>query len=788
MSQDVRGPDDPMRPASAQGGAGFSAAPEPPASSEEITLHDITADLPARLRPRPPRTSRVPPWVGVALVLLVVAIVIPAALLTRGGTTGPRVPAGCDVQDSPCSIALAYLTYYTSGKYDAMYQLVSTASKTRFSDKAILAGNYTDAHDYIVNRTKALLQEAEVYDVQATPGDQRITGATTATVPASVVMQTIRTGTITQSITIPLVLENGRWHVNWSPGLVFAHLDDPADPQYQRHLHLFLFDGHRGRILDRNGKVLAQDDTVYDVGIVPSRIKNETVLLQTLGKDLDFTPTQIKQKYQGVDPSQFVLIRTIAAPLYAQAQADLAALQANGVDVRTRIGRVYPYGADAAAVTGFVAPVSDQDLINDTAHYYEPNDVVGRAGIEGWADTQIRPVKGGELDIVPLNSDGSFGPAAYTLGRRVPADGPDVHTTLDIALQQKAMAAMRQQAHPSSSVVLDPASGDVLVLASNPIYDPTDLSLGFTPNAAARFSALDHPYLNRAIGSALPIGSVLKVSTLAAALENGIPPDQAFNCTGTYTVPGQSQPLHDWEAHGATNPIKGLAQSCDVTYWQIGVTLNSKDPNILPTMAKGFGYGAKTGIIGLPSADENPGIVPDPAWMQATKNSGWAPIDAANLAVGQGFFEATSLQVAEAAAAIADNGQRMQPRLVTALVGSAGETVTSYAPKSLGTLPLSPDHLAILQAAMLGPTTTPDGTSCFLFCNFPIRVAGKTGSAESGEPVPHAVFMAYAPAPPVSGPWVTPKTAVSALVENAGHGADFAAPIVQAVLRAYFNV
>lgn len=752
-----------------------------------------TQDLPEALRPKPPREPRVTsPLVKVVLALLAIAVVSGLAFYARAASQSgdTSLPPGCQDQNSPCHIAYNYLVDYTSGKYEAMYQFVSNASKTRFSDNAILAGNYANAHDYIINRTQSLLDEAEVYSVQATPGDQRFTGKSSAVVPVHIVMQTIRVGTITQDISIPLVLEQGHWRVNWSPGLVFAQLNDANDPQYLRRLHLFVFDGHRGRILAGDGKVLADDETVYTIGVVPGQIKNEQTMLQTLAKDLDFTPSQITQLYQKAGASDFVPVRTVSQAMYTTIQPNLAPLQGAGVDVHQSIKRVYPFGVDTAAVTGYVAAVSDQDLINDSDHYYEANDVLGRAGVEDWAERWLRPVKGGELDIVPLNPDGTFAAASYTLARRAPADGADVRTTINVALQQRAMADMRKAPHPSGTAALDPTTGAVEVLASYPIFDPNDFSLGFTPNESARFQALDHPYLNRAVQSAYPIGSAFKVTTLAAALESGIPTDQVFDCEGTFQVPGQPTPLHDWlpQGHGKLTETVALAESCDVVFWQIGVTLNARDPNLLPTTAKAFGYGSKTGIVGLSSDDETAGLVPDPAWLQQTQNAGWSPVDAANLAIGQGFFQATPLQMAAASAAVADSGQRLQPRLVASVIQPDGQTVFSSSVKVVGTLPLSADHLAVLQAAMLGPTTDPRGTSYKVFGQFPILVAGKTGSAESGSASPHAVFMAYAPASPLSGAPVTPRIAMATLIENQGHGADFAAPIVKDMMATFFGV
>lgn len=781
------------QPVTPVGPSGSAAPPKPvpgagagvsPATSVDP---DTTQVLPARLRPRPPR--RPPRGRALALIALAVVAIVGSVLYLRPGTSTSG-SGGCDEPGSPCQVATAYLAAFTTGKYDAMYALVSNASQTRFGDKTILAGNYSDAHDYIVNRTDGLLQQAGVYSVVATPGDVLVKSATAASVPAHIVMQTIRVGTITQDNTLPLVREAGHWRVSWSPGLVFAHLDDPADPHYQRRLHLFALDGQRGRILDRDGNVLAKNDTVYVVGVVPNQIKDEAHLLQVLATDLEFTPDQVKRLYQSRNPSEFVAVRTITQQMYNKVGPDLTALRGVGVDVRQSIGRIYPYGVDAGPVTGYVAPVSDQDLVNDSAHYYEAGDTIGRAGIEAWAEQKLRPGKGGELDIVPLNSDGSLGAPAYTIGRHAGSDGDDARTTISSAAQQKAMADMRAQHHSSGVAALDPATGEVLVLASNPFYDPNQFSLGFTPNQSAALNALDHPYVNRAVSGAYPIGSVFKVTTLATGLEGGIPTSQIFGCAGTFQIPGTTTTLHDWQpaGHGSINEVKGLAVSCDVVFWQIGVALNAKDPHLLPNMAKAFGYGAPTGIVGLPADVDNAGIVPDPEWLQQNGHCCWSVVDAVNLAIGQGYFQATPLQIGAAAAAVANNGQRMQPRLVTAIVAPDGQTAASYPPTPVGKLPISPDHLAVLQAAMLGTTSDPQGTAYGVLGAFPVRVAGKTGTSESGSPAPHSLFMCYAPASPLGGPSVAPRIAVGSIVERSGFGEEFAVPIAKDIMQLYLNL
>jgi penicillin-binding protein 2 len=326
-------------------------------------------------------------------------------------------------------------------------------------------------------------------------------------------------------------------------------------------------------------------------------------------------------------------------------------------------------------------------------------------------------------------------------------------------------------------------------MASSPIYDPNHFSLGFTPNELARFNALDHPYLNRTIQGAYPIGSVFKLVTLSAALSNGVKPTDIFTCHGSYQVPGESVVRIDDapKGHGSLTAPEALAPSCDVIFWQVAVLLNSKDPNILPNTAKAFGYGSKTGIIGLPGGDEDQGFVPSPASVQQ-QGQQWTPGNAADLGVGQGTFQATPLQVAAVSAALGNGGKRMQPILVSSVTSPSGTTIVQFPPKQIGTLPLSADNLAIVQTAMVATTDTPAGTSYDRFHNFPILVAGKTGTAESGQPLPHALFTSYAPASPLSGQPVAPQIATSVIVETSGPGDTFAAPVTLAMLHAFFNI
>ncbi|HEY7020675.1 MAG TPA: penicillin-binding transpeptidase domain-containing protein [Ktedonobacterales bacterium] len=756
----------------------------PPVStppSDEITqdmppegaLPDIFGARSVEMSPQARRLSIIATTIVVLVSLVLGAIYLPWRDWLKGSSL--PIVGGC-AAGSACAAGNDYLDAYSSGDYEAMYNLTSAASHQRFSSSQILGANFKDAHDYIVNRTKSILDESQVTTIRVTTDNVKQTNDTTATLPAHIILTSQRVGDIPQDINIPLVNEKGKWLVNWSPGLIYSQLDDDSDPNYTRKVHLFSAIGKRGSILDRDGNALAKDDTVYDVGVVRGKITNESALLNALASKLDFTTDQVKAKYQNAGANDFTLIRSITPMLYGQVSNAIANIA--GVEIHQRIARVYPYGADAAAATGYVQAVSPDDLKNDKSGYYDQSDVIGRAGVELWAEQQLRPVKGGSLQIDEQNADGSLGKVVATLGSRDAANGADVHTSLSIADQQAAMSGLRGSGFSGGAMAVDPATGEVFAIASFPIYDPNDLALGFTPNGLARFQKLNAPYNNRALQSAQPVGSVFKIITLSSGLEHGIKPTDVFTDNGSVSVPGTNYTLHEAQVscHGDITPVAAIGPSCDVTPAQIALKLNGQDPNILPTTAKAFGFGSPTGILGFVSSEENAGLVPDPQYYKDKKHADWTGINAVNLSIGQDDFGATPAQIAMAAQALANGGVRMQPRLVTQITSPDGAIIASYAPKPVGKLPLSADNLSAVQIAMLGPTTQPNGTAYFRFKDFPLQIAGKTGTAESGQPRPDGWFMSFAPAITLSANSPKPQIAMGSLVEYSDFGECYAAP------------
>jgi len=450
------------------------------------------------------------------------------------------------------------------------------------------------------------------------------------------------------------------------------------------------------------------------------------------------------------------------------------------------LDRTYPDGALAAHVLGYVRPQSDPpppapatpDAPHAGADPSAPDSSLsthhsalgGAAGLERWGDRYLTGTAGGRLVIVDAH-----GGERGIVAEQPPRTGATLELTLDAALQRRAEALLEGKV--GAVVALDARDGAVLALASRPTFEPRALSeapAGESPPGGPAAAALR----DRATEGTYPVASLFKVVVMAAGLENGdYDPASSFRCTGAWTGLGGGLALEDSLAtgHGQITLADGLVQSCNTVFYEIGKRLNGLDPHLLPAVARAFGLGAPTGLVGL---DEAPGAVPDPRTREAQGET-WTPREAVEVAIGHGGLEATPLQLARLYAALATDGKLRAPVLVRQVVVADGRVVYAGHGEIQGALPLSEPHQAAIQQAMRGVVADPRGTAAAAFRGFAIPVAGKTGSAESDDWRLHAWFAGYAPAD-------APEIVVVALVEHGGGGGQTAAPIVRGVLEEYF--
>ncbi len=258
----------------------------------------------------------------------------------------------------------------------------------------------------------------------------------------------------------------------------------------------------------------------------------------------------------------------------------------------------------------------------------------------------------------------------------------------------------------------------------------------------------------------------------------GLLPENSFVCTGKWQGLGQSFEKKCWleGGHGRINLIDGLTQSCDVVFYEVGLALHRTDPELLPRWARSFGMGEPTQLLG---GAESRGIIADDAWKRANLNEPLFDGDAVNSAIGQGFTLSTPLQIARLLASIGNGGHLMRPRLIEKVVAVDGSEHV-FLPEASGTVPVSPENMTLIQNSLKAVVSGARGTARHIFEGVTYTVAGKTGTAESGQEEPHAWFAGYAPAD-------TPRVAISVLLEHAGEGSKEAAPLFRQVLEAFFE-
>ncbi len=651
---------------------------------------------------------------------------------------------------SPADTAARYFTAWEQGRYQDMYALLSQQARANVSEERFVA------------RYKAIYEGLSVTSVRVQAGQPRALGSGTAEVPYQVTLDSSRLGQFGEENSLPLMLVDDTWRVQWSPSLIFRGLEG------ENVVRLVPDDPPRGRILDREGRALATQGDILTVGIVPGHIQDEDALLDALARHLQLDREAIRSLYARANPDWFVPVRDLPADTPLQGPLS----QVSGIAFRYRSGRVYPGGSLASHTIGFVGEVTAEELEKLSSRGYEEGDVVGRSGIEEWAESTLAGQKGGKALVL----DGQ-GTIVRTIAERRAVAGGTVQLSLDSGLQRKAEEVLSDR--PGSVVALDPRDGSVLALASSPGFDPNAFALGITARQWQQWAQDPrHPFQHRPVASAYPTGSLFKVVTMAAALERGgLRPDSTFLSTGEWRGPG-GLTVRDWKegGHGLLDLRSALAQSCNSCFAEIAKTLDSMDPGLLPEFARAFGFGSKTGLTGL---QEEAGQVPDPTWKKAYLSQEWYLGDSVNLAIGQGYLLATPLQVARAYAAIAADGVLRTPVLVHRIVGTDG-VEQNFTSNESGRLPVSPTSLRAIRDAMKATTLDPNGTAYAAFRGSTVSVAAKTGSAENPDGEPHAWFAGFAPAD-------APELVVVVMIENAGLSSETAAPAARQLIDYYFG-
>ncbi len=649
-------------------------------------------------------------------------------------------------------VVLGFLESWERTDYQSMYALLSPSAQAEIT-QAEFVQYY---HDAATEMTMNALETQLVSLLQDGPHGQAA---------YRLILDTVLVGRIETDNLMSLSYADGRWGVNWSPGLIFRELEGG------NILRMFRHAPSRGNIYDRYGTGLAVEDQAVTVGVVPGQIEDEGRLLAELSWILGLEAASIKEKYALARPDWYVPIGDLS---FEASQAHYNTLTSlPGVVLRDRWVRAYRDGSLAAHLLGYMGKIEQGEQAEWVAKGYSGDELVGKAGLERWAEPYLAGRRGGTLVVLT-----PAGRQLVTIKERPAVQSRSIYATLDKRLQQVAEATLGDER--GAIVALDPNTGQILAMASRPTFDPNMFITGIDSGQwQVLASDASRPLVNRATQGTYPPGSVFKIVTMAAALEEGgLTPGSTFNCPGIWYGLGKDWPKTCWleRGHGQVNLVQALTVSCDVTFYELGKRLYELDPNLLPRYARLFGLGAP---IGLGVAGEVAGLVPDPNWKIAELGESWFPGDSVNLAIGQGYLLVTPLQVATMVAAVGNGGTLYRPQLVLKVSASSEEPEQVFEPQALGQLPVRPETLSAIQEGLLGAVVSPGGTAYQAFEGMEVAVAGKTGTAENPDADPHAWFAGYAPAD-------NPQIAVVVMIENGGEGSQVAAPLFRQVVEAFF--
>lgn len=543
----------------------------------------------------------------------------------------------------------------------------------------------------------------------------------------------------------------------------------------------------RGMIFDRNGEVLAHNFPTYSLEVFPSQVPNLEATLADLKILLNLSEDEIqrfntlRRRNKGFE----------GIPLRLQlSEEEIARFSVRmphypGVEIKARMLRTYPYGELTAHVVGYVGRISEAELQKLDPSRYSGTYHIGKSGVEKAYEEVLHGKTG--YEEMETNVQGR---SITLLGQTDPEAGSDLHLSLDIRLQKIAMEAL--QHYNGAVVALEPATGQVLAMVSNPSFNPNPFVQGISRE---EFETLQHapgePLYNRVLRGIYPPGSTVKPLMALAGLEaEVISAGKRVFCPGFFRLPNSDHRYRDWNkfGHGAVEMRLAITQSCDVYFYDLALHLGIERMN---NFMRQFGLGEKTGID---LDGEKAGIYPSAAWKMKNRKQIWFPGETLIAGIGQGYVQATPLQMARATAILANGGKVIEPRVVDHISGSANSE-TPFPPGEPRNIPFSAANWRAVVEAMVDVVHSQRGTAKGIASGLTYHIAGKTGTAQvfsvrqnqdykhmrvKSTLKDHAWFVAFAPAE-------APRIAIAVIAENGGHGGSVAAPIAKAVIQDYLK-
>lgn len=546
----------------------------------------------------------------------------------------------------------------------------------------------------------------------------------------------------------------------------------------------------RGIVYDRNNEALTENIPDFNLLIIPADLPKDSLELQKWVKKfsefLKKDETEIsdfvkKLNKSSTEPITFNI--TLDHDTLVLLETQLPNLPAVFISKETK--RIYIDGNYFAHLVGYLGKVSNEDL--KTNSLYSLRDFIGKDGLEAQYEKELRGIPG-QIAIF-VNSDNTV---LNMLIAKEPLAGNNLVLSVDSNLQKLLTDAsyekMAQTNSPgSAAVVLDVKSGEILALVSLPNFDNNLFGKSLSSEVYQQLiNDKTRPFFNRAIAGTYSSGSTIKPFIASAALaENIISPDYKIDDTlGYITIPNRYNPdiiytYHDWKAHGFVNMRQAMAVSANVYFYTIGggyKNIAGLGINRIEKYLKLFGFGSDLGID-LPG--ENNGLVPNPAWKKAVKKEDWFTGDTYNISIGQGDILVTPLQMASGIAAISNGGTLWRPKIVSKITNLDDGVIKEFKPEAIKTRIVDDEKLKIVREGMRGAVTN---GSAWLLNDLPIKVAGKTGTAQVTNTFrkTNAWFTGFAP-------YDNPEIALAIIIEGAGEGSTAAVPVAKQVFEWYYN-
>ncbi|TMO64495.1 penicillin-binding protein 2 [Pseudoalteromonas aurantia] len=547
---------------------------------------------------------------------------------------------------------------------------------------------------------------------------------------------------------------------------------------------------NRGLIYDRNGVLLAENRPVYNLEVVPEDVDDLEQNLADVSQLLNISDIQQNEFLENIRKQRRFKSQVLKARLNEQEVAIFSVNQHKfpGFSIEARLARHYPFGDTLTHALGYVARLNKKELSElesaNLATNYRATHDYGKLGIEKFYERLLHGTVGSQR--VEVNNRGRI---IRTLNTITPTPGEDLVLTLDVGLQQIAQHALKDAR--GAIVVMDPKDGGILALYSNPSYDPNLFVHGISGQNYRKLLNPDRPLINRATQGSYAPASTVKPHLAILGLEEGIVTEQTKVWDpGFFQIPNVKHKWRDWKrwGHGHVDVYQAIEESCDTYYYRIayraGIT------KISNFMAQ-FGFGD---LSGIDIHEETSAIMPTVEWKKERFKENWWPGDTISVGIGQGYWTATPIQIANAVTILVNKGVHRQPHLVQ--VTKQDNDINQLFTEEKKPVELkNPNHWRIALKAMHNTVSKTTGTAHKAFKGVDYDPAGKTGTAQvvsiaQGEKYDasklnerhrdNAIYTGFAP-------YDDPRIVVAVVVENQGAGSSVAAPVARQLMDYYFS-